>query len=378
MPPTPVHVEPVRARRDERAFAELPYALYRDDAHWVPPLRIAERRRWSPKHNASLRAREVERFIARRGRRVIGRIAAVRDPVFAERWARGAGFFGFFECEPDEEAAQALFDAAHAWLRDRGATSALGPVNLSTHEEVGLLVDGFDAPPTVLTPYNPPRYVRHVTDAGYRPERDYLAFRWTPSSRPSGAVERLTRQASGHRGAAGRVRVRAANPSRWEDEVHTLHALYNGAFDGLWGFVPMTWEEFSARASEFRAFYKPELVLIAEVDGEPAGFGLALPDVNAALRRVGGRLLPLGWLRLVRDVPRLRTGRFILAGVLPRFVGLGVAPLIARAMADAGRRVGMEDVELSLVQATNSRMRRVIEAFGCPPCKTYRLYARAL
>jgi GNAT superfamily N-acetyltransferase len=154
--------------------------------------------------------------------------------------------------------------------------------------------------------------------------------------------------------------------------------LYNGAFRDVWGFVPITWEEFATRAEEFRPFYRPELVLIAEVDGAPAGFGLVLPDINAALRNVGGRLLPFGWLRLLWEVPRLRTGRFILAGVLPQFTGLGVAAILAHAMDGTARRMGLESAELSLVQRGNTRMRHVIESFGCRPGKTYRLYQRSL
>jgi hypothetical protein len=374
-----VRVDMVRGPADARAFIELPFRLYRGDPHWVPPLRRAELRRWSPTHNPALRNRQASRFLARRKGHVVGRIVASLDESFANRWAPGTGFFGFFECE-DEESGLELFACAHSWLREHGATAVTGPVHLSTHDEVGLLVQGFQSPPTILSPYNPPWYERWVLQAGYRPARDYHAYLWTSAAQPGGgpAVQRLARAAARRAGTAARIRIRAVDPRRWNEEVRTLWSLYNSAFDGLWGFVTMTWQEFRARAAEFRAFYRPELVLIAEVDGLPAGFGLILPDVNAALQRVRGRLLPFGWLRLMRDVPRLRVGRFILAGVLPKYTGLGVAPLLAHVMDGAVRRLGMRSVELSLVQEGNVRMRHVIDAFGCQPCKTYRLYKRPL
>lgn len=371
-------VAAVERRPDARAFIELPYRLYRSDPYWVPPLRVTERRRWSAKHNPTLTSRAWARWVVRRGARVVGRIAASYDPQFAERWAPGTGFFGFFECEDDPAAAAALFDAAHSWLRARGLLVVMGPVNLSTHDEVGLLVDGFDSPPTVLSPYNPPRYERYVSDAGYRKACDYYAYRWTPDASVSPSVERLVHAARRRAGAMGRVRVRPADPHRFDEEARTLFDLYNAAFADVWGFVPIAWGDFAARAAEFKPFYRPELALIAEVDGRAAGFGLVLPDVNVALRLVRGRLLPFGWMRLAYALPRLRTGRFILAGVLPEFASVGLGPLIAHEMHEAGRRCGMRETELSLVQEHNTRIRRVIEAFGSPRTRTFRLFERRL
>jgi GNAT superfamily N-acetyltransferase len=191
-------------------------------------------------------------------------------------------------------------------------------------------------------------------------------------------VERVVAAARRRSGQIGRVVVRQADPRRWNDEVRTLFKLYNAAFDSLWGFVPMTWEEFSGKATEFRPFYRPELVLIAEVDGEAVGFGLVLPDINAALHGIRGRLLPFGWLHLLRSVPRIDTARFMLTGVLPAHKGKGVAALIAHEMMAAGRRGGIRACELSLVQQANAPMRHIIETLGCPRVRTFRLYERSL
>lgn len=374
----PVEVRAVESRADESAFVDLPYHLYRDDARWVPPLRTVERRRWSLRHNASLRGRWVARFVARRQASVRGRIAAIVDPEFGARWRAGAGFFGCFECADDPEAAAALFGAAEAALSSRGVRHVLGPVNVTTQDEVGLLVDGFERPSTLLSPYTPPFYQRLVEAAGYGRSRDYHAYLWTPEARASPAVERVVAMGARRADVLASITVRTGDGSHWDDEVRLLHGLYNACFEGVWGFVPVTWDEFRERAESFKPFYRPELVVIAESGGAPAGFGLVLPDVNAALAGLGGRLLPFGWLRLVRRVPRLRTGRFILLGVLPALTGRGVAALIAGRMMEEGRRIGMREVELSLVLDDNRRMRRVIDAFGCPRIKTWRLYEKAL
>ena len=373
-----VEVTAVESRADHSAFVHLPYHLYRADPLWVPPLRMVERQRWSPRHNASLRGRWVRRFVARRDGAVCGRIAAVVDPLFAERWRPGAGFFGFFESVRDAEVSAALFGEAERALASQGATSVLGPVNLSTQDEVGLLVDGFDRPPTLLSPYNPPWYRDLVEAAGYAPCRDYHAYRWTPGLRPAAADRAPGAARPGTSASGAGVLVRTADPRRWNEEVRLLRGLYNAAFAGVWGFVPITEDEFAERAASFKPFYRPELVVIAEVDGAAAGFGLLLPDVNVALAGIDGRLLPFGWLRLMRRVPRIRSGRFILLGVLPDRAGRGVATAIVSRMIETGPRVGIVEGDLSLVLDENVRVRRVIEGLGCPRIKTFRLYEKRL
>jgi GNAT superfamily N-acetyltransferase len=367
----------VQSRTDARAFRALPYQLYRGDSRWVAPLRGDERRRWLPRHNPSLRERWVQRFLAVRNGRPVGRIAAIVDLAFAARWDPGAGFFGFFECADDSEACEALLTAAGKALRAQGVSRLLGPVNLTTNDEVGLLIEGFHSPPTILSPYNPPFYDTLLRAAGLAPCMAYHAYAWSPASVCTPVVERVMRLARGRRAAAS-IRVRTSLPRRWHADLRTLLELYNESFGDLWGFVPLTWDELQERAERFRPFYRPELALFAECDGQPVGFALALPDVNEALAGLDGRLWPFGWLRLLWRVPRLRAARFLLLGVRPPFRGQGVAVLLAAAAADAGRRLGIARGELSLVQAGNRRVRAVVEAFGGVLTKTYCLYEKAI
>jgi len=373
MDPEAIEIVAVASRAEQRAFWTLPYAFYRRDPNWVAPLRPMERQRWSPRHNASLRTRRVRRFLARRDGRVVGRIASVVDPAFAARWEAEAGFFGFFECPDDAGVARALLGAAEADLHAQGVRHVLGPVNLTTNDEVGLLVNGFDSRPMVLSPYNPPYYPRLVEAAGYAPRLDYYAYGWTSDTGLAPVVARLRGLAAGDG-----VTVRPADPRRWEAETRLLFDLYNASFADLWGFVPLTWDEYRGRTSEFRPFYRPELVLFAERDGRAVGFGLSLPDINELLAPLGGRLWPFGWLHLARGIRRIRSARFLLLGVLPEYRARGVAVVIAAEMADAVRRLGIERGELSLVQADNRKIQTVIAACGGPQTKTYRLYERRL
>jgi hypothetical protein len=377
-PSTPLEIIEVQGRATHKAFCALPYELYRDDARWIPPLRLAEAQRWSVKHNASLATRRVRRFLARREGRVVGRVAAIVDEAFGTRWEAGTGFFGFFECIDEQAVCAKLLSAAQEALSAAGMCRALGPVNLSTHEEVGILVEGFETPPMLLTPYNPPYYAALLSAAGYTPRLDYHSYLWTPAHRQAPVVKRLIRSAARNAGWLQRLVIRPFDARHWETENRTLWHLYNACFQDVWGFVPLSWQEYMERAEVFRRFFRPELVLIAEFAGEAVGFGLSLPDVNSALGELDGRLLPFGWLRLARRVPRIRASRFILAGVVPKFRGRGLSALIAAKMGEAMLALGMERVEVSLVHEANHRMQRVIEAFGCERHKSFRLYEKSL
>ncbi len=374
---TDLIVLPADSGTRHRAFVALPYRLYAGDPKWVAPLRSEERRRWSRARNASLRDRWVRRFVAYRDGRPVGRVAAIEDRGFARNWEAGTGWFGFFECQDDTAVARALMDAAETALRQRGLAAVIGPVNLTTHDETGVLVDGFDTPASIMTPYNPPYYDRLLHAAGYVAANDYHAYRATLVGDVSPAVQRLVRSHAARNGKSRGMRIRPLDLKNWKTEARIIWTLYNQAFASVWGFVPISWDEFAPRAKKFRQFAVPELVPIAELDGEPVGFALVLPDINEALRGTNGRLLPFGWLHIARAVPRIRAFRFILLGVLPEHRGSGIGALIAFHVRETARLLGV-DLELSLVQQINGPVRHVIDSFACPITKTYRLYQKQL
>jgi GNAT superfamily N-acetyltransferase len=373
-----ISVTPVESAADGREFCELPYRLYSKDPCWVPPLRCTELERWSAQKNASLASRWCRRFLARVDGQPAGRIAAIVDPEFCNRWEADAGFFGFFECIDDRAAAAGLVEAVERELRGKGKTTLLGPVNLTTHGEVGLLVDGFDSPPMVLSPYNPPYYEGLLSSCSFSGRADYHAYSWHPGTSRAAALDRLLGRFSRRHTSSECVRLRSMDPSRRDVENRLLFQLYNVTFASRWGFVPLTWQEFAERADVFQSFYRPEYVTLAEVADRAVGFALALPDVNEALAAVKGRLFPFGWLRLAVARRRLGGVRLMLLGVLPEFRGRGIAALLAEEQAKAARRLRARRVELSLVHENNKEMQHVISAFGGVRCKTYRLFEKGL
>jgi len=370
-------VRPVETGADDRAFVRLPYRLYRNDPNWVPPLRAEERQRWSLAHNASLRSRWIRRFVAYREGRPVGRVAAIEDRGFATNWEANTGWFGFFECQEDPAAAQALLHEVEVALWARGLEAVIGPVNLTTHDETGILIDGFDTPASLMTPYNPDYYDRLLSGAGYTPAREYHAYSANLVGDISPAMKRLMRAFASRRCGTGQIRIRSLDLKNWKDEARMMWSLYNGAFETVWGFVPISWKEFVPRAKRFRQFAVPELVPIAELDGQPVGFALVLPDINVALKGTNGRLLPFGWMHIARTIPHISQFRFILLGVLPEYRGRGVGALLAFHVRETARRLGI-DLELSLVQGLNDAVRHVIDAFDCPITKTYRMYRKQL
>ena len=372
-----VSVETVVSPRQSREFVSFPYRLYADDPAWVPPLRREEMRRWSPRHNPALRHRDHARFLARRNGRVVGRVAAIVDPLFTERWAPGTGFFGFLETIEDRDVARDLLETAEDFLRARGMNRSLGPVNLSTHDETGVLVDGFAHPPTFLSPHNPPYYATLLEKLGYRGDHEFHAYTMQ-ADRPLPADTEAAITAFTQRASDRGISVRTADPSAWDRDKRILFDLYNGSFGDVWGFVPLRWEEFETRADSFRAFYRPELVAFAERDGVPVGFALILPDVNRILHGMNGRLLPLGWLRLMRGLPRLTHCRYILLGVLPDHLGNGISTLLGDRLRRNATRLGFVTCELSLVRDGNRHVERVLGAFGGKRLRTYRLYGKSL
>src|SRR5690606_5052883 len=286
-----VTVRPVADRADLNRFIRFPWRIYANDPVWVPPLlsdlkTVLDRRR-HPFHQHA----DVEYFLARRGDEVVGRIAAIVNHRHNEFHEERTGFFGFFECIDDADVAGALLETAEAWLRERGMERVYGPESFSTNEEsgLGLLVDGFDKPPVIMMAHTPPYYPKLVEGAGYVKAKDLLAY-WLDDQRPP---ERLVRGVERLR-QAERVKLRTLNLKDFAGEVARIKDIYNSAWERNWGFVPMTDAEFDHLARQLRPVVNPRLCAIAEVDGEPVGFALALPELNHALKHVDGRLLPLG------------------------------------------------------------------------------------
>ncbi len=357
-----------------RPFIDLAWKTNAGDPNWVPPLRMAVEplldRRKHPFH----RHAEVAYFLAERGGEAVGRVAAIVNRAHNDYHGDTVGFFGFFESVDDPAVAGALLDAAAGWLRARGRTVMRGPMNFSTNEECGLLVDGFDSPPTIMMTHNPRFYGALLEGAGMEKARDLLAY-WIPGGR---VPERLVRGAE-RIARRDRVRVRTLRMDRLDEEIRIIERVYNAAWNRNWGFVPMTAAEFAAMAKDLKPVADPDLCLIAEVDGEAVGFSLALPDLNQALKHLpDGRLFPFGLLKLLWHKRKIDVARLITLGFTPEYQKAGLGTLLYLKTFETGIRKGYRGAEASWILEDNWEMRRAIERIGAYVVKTYRIYDRAL
>ena len=378
----PVVVEPVRNGGALRRFISLPFRLFGDDPTWVPPLRMSVRDRLSPKHPASGH-QESALWLATRGGRPVGRIGACVDRMFNEFQDQAWAWVGFFEATDDAEVAGMLFDEARAWSRSRGMSTMVGPGSFTTNDEpLGLLVEGFEHLPTVMTAQNPPYYEGLWTAAGWRPAMDLWGWlldrqRAEPmvSERQRAVVERML--------ARGRLRVREGNMSDFDTEVGRIFGVYEAAWARNWGFAPMTQAEVRHMAKDLKLIVNPHWVLFVEREGasEPLAFALALPDINRALVKLrGGRLLPFGWWRLLRVAKARRSARVLLLGARPEDQGLALGAILYHELIKRSFAVDplLETAELSWILATNDRMNAAAEQLGATHHKTWRLYEQAV
>jgi len=378
MPPrSELLVEPVASRRQRREFLELPRRLYGDDPNWVAPIELELRQRlWGA--NPFLDRARMQAWIARSGTRVVGRITAQFDPLHQEVHHDATGAFGFLETENDPGIVAALCATAGDWLREQGAGSMRGPLNLSVNEECGLLVDGFDTPPSVMMGHARPYYDALLAQNGFLKGRDLLAYRVAPDFEAPAVMRRLSQS------LAGTVTVRCIDKRRAAEELESIREVFNDAWSENYGFVPFTREEFAEVGKLVTLLVPPSYVQIAEVDGKTAAFIVAMPNINEVSAPLKGRLLPFGWLRLLwgLKVRHPRSARVPLMGVRKQFQHSRYGPGLAFMVIDAVRKGlcerGVREVELSWILEDNSGMRSIIESIGGEPYKRYRLYEKAI
>ncbi|MGH6720390.1 MAG: dATP pyrophosphohydrolase [Alphaproteobacteria bacterium] len=370
-------VAPVAGRADLATFIRVPLGLQSGDAHFVPPLNLERREALDPTKNPYFRHAEARLWLARRGGRAVGRISAQIDRLHLEKYGDGTGHFGLIE-GADEGVFRALTAAAETWLAHRGMTRVQGPFNLSINEESGLLVDGFDTPPMIMMGHAPPSYGRHLEACGYAKVKDLLAYSYDLAQPMPEAVQRIADR------AAGRIAVRALDPRSYARDVGAALALYNVAWAGNWGALPLTGEEMAHMTAAMKPLIDPALVALVELDGRLAGFAVALPNLNAAIADLGGRLLPFGWLKLVwrLKVRGVTTVRVPLMGVRPDLAGTMVGAAVAFLAIDAVRRraraKGYARAELSWILEDNLPVRRMVEVVGGRVYKTYRIFEKPL
>jgi ribosomal protein S18 acetylase RimI-like enzyme len=362
------------AERDR--FIRFPWELYRQDAHWVPPLISEQREFLDPRRNPFFEHAEAKLFLACDDAGAArGRIAAIVNRNHIEQHAEKVGFFGLFECRDDPEAAAALFDAAAGFLKSRGMAVMRGPENVSMNDDIGLLVEGFDSPPAIMMPYNPRYYPALVEARGFRKVMDLCA--WYGDARELEIPEKITRGIQLCRRRYG-FQVRSIDMRRFDEELRKIHTVYTQAWEQNWGAVAMTRKEFDHLAAQLKAVVDPDLCLIAEVGGEVAGFSLALPDFNQVLIRLNGRLLPFGILKLLWYRRKIDMIRILTAGVISKFRHMGIDSCFYYETWKRASAKGLYRGEMSWILENNAPMNNALRNLGFKIYKRYRLYDRGL
>ena len=371
-----LEVRPVGSKQELDTFIKLPWRLYRNEPNWVPPLLFDRKRFFDRARNPFFKHAEVEFFLAWRGEMPVGRITAHIDRHFNEFQHHDWGMFGFFECENDVEAANALLSAAEEWLRARGRDRMVGPMDFTTNDECGVLVDGYDLLPTVLTNWQHPYYPRLIEGAGLTKAMDL--YMWTLEVSERSAVHPAIWRAAADVERKYGITVRPMRKKDMEAEIGRFLEVYNAAWERNWGFVPLTEEEVRHYAKDLKPVLDENWAFIAEKDGEPVAAGLTLPDYNEVLIHLNGRLLPFGWAKALWYKRKIDRVRVFALGVKPEYQHTGIGAKLYEMHYDAAERTNQKKGETGWILETNKSMNRAMERMGGRIVRTYRVYERLL
>lgn len=372
-----ISVEVVTGRKQMRHFLSLPHRVYTSDPAWIAPLNFMKREQVSPSNHYFEHAK-FRAWVAYRGAEPVGRISAQIDEMHLQQHADGAGYFGMLEAVDDPAIVEVLFAAAEQWLREEGMRLVRGPFNLNINEEFGLLVEGFDTPPYVLMGHARPWYGAAVEAAGYRGAKDLLAYRVRPDFEVPRVMTRLVERVS------HRVKLRKVRREVLMEEAAVMLDIFNDAWQNNWAFVPLAEAEWIDTVKTLTKLMPDEYIQIAEVDGEPAAFAVALPNLMEAARDLNGSLLPFGWAKLLwrLKIRHPKTARVPLMGVRQAFhrstLGPALAFMVIDAVAKELHKRGVEDVEVSWILEDNASVRNIIESIGGQAYKRYRVYEKEL
>ena len=374
----PVAVTAVESRRDLRAFIELPFRLHGTAGVWVPPLRLERRLFLSRRFNAFFEHAEAELFLARRGGRVVGRISAQVDHAFNAYQGNRWGMFGFLELEEDQEALEGLLDTAAGWLRARGRDRMVGPMDFTMNDECGVLVEGFEREPLIKQPWHPSYYQRLCEQVGLEKAVDLLMWELhiTDRSKIVPAIVEMAEKLEPEHG----IRIRKMSRRHLRRELDLFGETYNEAWKDNWGFVPYSPRDLDHYAQELQLVYDRNWFMVAEKldTGESVGIAITVPDINQVLKRMKGRILPLGWwhfLRRRRIIDRVRVG---FLGVKPQYQHTGVAAGFYIENFDMAVKTPQKWGEMGWILESNEAMNRGMEGMGGRVVKRYRVYERAL
>jgi GNAT superfamily N-acetyltransferase len=370
-----LEVRPVGSRRELTTFIKFPWRLYREDPNWIPPL-ISDRRKFlDPTRNPWFEHGEAQCFLAWHDGRVVGRISAQVDRIFNEFQGNDWGLFGFFDCEESSEVAHALLDAAERWLGQRDRDRMVGPADFTLNDECGVLVEGFQLPPIILTNWTKPYYPALLEGAGMTKAMDTLMWEVNVSERNEvhQAIWDVADRVQSEHG----ITVRPMRKRNLATEIDRFLEIYNSAWEKNWGFSPLTDHEVRHYAKMLAPILDENWAFIAEKDGETVGAALTVPDFNQVLRHLNGRLLPFGWLKALWYRRKIDRVRVWVLGVKREYQHAGVAARLYQLHFDAAERTPQKGAETGWILESNTAMNRAMEGMGGRIVRRYRIYERA-
>jgi hypothetical protein len=378
-------IREVKTKKDRKAFVDLPFRLYANDPHWVPPLKSEALGLITPEKNGWYSHAKAQLFLAERGGRVVGRISAHIDTLALtmdadQGFGPGTGQWGLMEAE-SEDVFVTLIARAEGWLRDQGMTRVLGPISQSVWEEPGLLIEGFDHAPTIMMGHAKAEYRGWIERAGYRPVKQLFTYDLDITNDFPKIVQRIIK--SGEANPA--IRIREVDKSKFEEEAAIILSILNDAWSDNWGFVPLTPPEIRDVGVKLKPIVFNDLIRIAELDGRPVAFMMTFPDLNEAIKPLNGSLLPFGWAKLLLwlRAPKVRTMRVPLMGVVKDLQASRMAGQLAFMMIEYIRRAsiaryGATRGEIGWILDDNQGMRSIAETIGSSVNKVYQIYDKAL
>lgn len=361
-------------RRQLKAFIRFPWNIYGDNPNWVPPLIFTQLQFFTPGKNPYFAHSKAQLFMAFRGDEPVGRISAHENNQHSHVHKDGVGFFGFFECIDDHTVGRALLDATSNWLGERGLKTMRGPLSFSVNDEAGLLIDTFDEPPLIRMSYNPPYYAGLIEGYGLQKIQDLYAYAMFEGEHLSETVRGIADAAL----EDPKLVVRTIDERDFKSEMEKIGKIYAEAWSENWGAVPLTDDEFDRIVGELKLIADRDLFFIAEYDGEPAGMSLVLSDVNEALKKAGGRLFPLGLLKILWHKRKIGSMRMPLMGIRKEYRMKGIDAVLCCRTYDGVKEKGPRKIELSWILESNTAANAVLKKMGARRSKTYRIYEKPL
>ena len=366
-----VTVKKVSTKSELSDFIKFPWKIYKGNKYWVPPLLMEQKVLLDKKKNPFFKAADAEYFLAYKNDEIVGRIAAVKNDIHLKYHNDESGQFGFFESIDDQEVANALFDVAKSWIKEKGLKYMRGPANPSSNDIYGMLIDGFDDSPRLLMPYNPEYYIKLCENYGMRKGKDLYAWKIVN--------ERLMESEKLRRGQElvrkrYNLKISQLDMKKFAKELEKFKYVYNKAWAPNWGFVPMTGEQIDAMAKDMRPLAEPSLVLFGEIEGNLVGAALVMLDYNFIFKQMDGRLFPFNFIKLFTQKKKIKWARILTLGIIPEYQKKGLDTIFYWEIVNRAAEIGIRLGEASWVLEDNDMMNRGLELMNAQRYKTYRIW----